>query len=60
MKPTDEFTVATRIITSRKQPGLIRLYVLGKLHHYILCQEELTVYPTFYKFIITKTLRFLS
>jgi hypothetical protein len=51
MKPTDEFTVATRIITSRKQPGLIRLYVLGKLHHYILCQEELTVYPTLLKWL---------
>lgn len=45
MKPIDEFTVGARIVASSEQFWPCRRVVLGKFHHNILYQEELTVHP---------------
>lgn len=47
MKPIDEFTVGARIVASSEQFWPCRRVVLGKFHHNILYQEELTVHPLF-------------
>lgn len=49
MKPVDELTIGARIVTSSNQLGRLRCNAIRLFHHYILGQEELTVYPLWAK-----------